>query len=239
MHRYAWMYVWMCAWIPRLVTTSYARMLKNLSELTSWGALTSVFGLPFDKVSGFPRKPKDAPDILNPSELYPDKELKLLLWGSPHGNPSSNDGSHHGPRTPEDIFQTQAFESMAWLCPRGTVIMTFPSKYIVEFYQPCSEAAAAKRILLCGPMYSRHYVPMTSSDGLRYTIPNATRDDIMISLLVPPSLMQCVVIANGRIDFASTVQGVLDTLDDREFGCALGVNDCSLEAELVARLKQS
>ena len=66
---------------------------------------------------------------------------------------------------------------------------------------------------------------MSSSD-------DATREDIMISLLVPPSLMQCVVIANCRIDFAST-------LDDREFGCALGVNDCSLEAELVARLKQS
>ena len=64
-------------------------MLKNLLDLTSWGALTSeagpheLFGLPFDKVSGFPRN--DAPDILNPSELYPDKELKLLLWGSPHG----------------------------------------------------------------------------------------------------------------------------------------------------------
>ena len=78
--------------------TSYERMLNNLFDLTSWGALTSegcpheLFGLPFDKVSGFPRKPKDAPDILNPSELYPDKELKLLLWGSPHGNPSSNDG---------------------------------------------------------------------------------------------------------------------------------------------------
>ena len=53
--------------------TSYAWMLKNLLDLTSWGALTSeagpheFFGLPFDKVSGFPRKPKDAPDILNPS----------------------------------------------------------------------------------------------------------------------------------------------------------------------------
>ena len=79
---------------------------------------------------------------------------------------------------------------------------------------------------------------MSSSNGLRYTVPNATREDIMISLLVPPSLMQCVVIANGRIDFASTVQGVLDTLDDSEFGCALGVGDCSLEAELTARLKR-
>ena len=55
----------------------------------------------------------------------------------------------------------------------------------------------------------------------------------MIALLVPPSQMKCVVIANNRIDFASTVH------DDREFGCALGVNDCSLEAELVARLQQS
>ena len=78
--------------------TSYERMLKNLLDLTSWGVLTSeagpheLFGLPFDKVSGFQRKPTDAPDIRNPSELYPDKELKLLLWGSPHGNPSSNDG---------------------------------------------------------------------------------------------------------------------------------------------------
>ena len=108
-------------------TTSYARMLKNLSDLTSWGALTSVFGLPFDKVSGFQRKPTDAPDIRNPSDLYPGKELKLLLWGSPHGNPSSNDGSRHGPRTAGEVFKTQAFEAMAWLCPRGTVIMTFPS----------------------------------------------------------------------------------------------------------------
>ena len=113
-------------------TTSYARMLKNLFDLTSWGALTSEGCLPFDQVSGFPRKPTDAPCIQNPSDLYPGKELKLLLWGSPHGNPSSNDGSHHGPRTPEDISQTHAFESMAWLCPRGTVIMTFPSKYRVE-----------------------------------------------------------------------------------------------------------
>ena len=80
---------------------------------------------------------------------------------------------------------------------------------------------------------------MSSSNGLRYTVPNATRETIMISLLVPPSLMGCVVFADDKIDFASTVQGVLDTLDDREFGCALGVNDCSLEAELVARLKQS
>ena len=79
---------------------------------------------------------------------------------------------------------------------------------------------------------------MSVNDGLRYTVPNATREDIMISLLVPPSLMGCVVIANGRIDFASTVQGVLDTLDDREFGCALGVNECSLEAELVVCLEQ-
>ena len=78
--------------------TSYERMLKNLLDLTSWGVLTSeagpheLFGLPFDKVSGFPRKPTDAPDIRNPSDLYPGKELKLSLWGSPHGNPSSNDG---------------------------------------------------------------------------------------------------------------------------------------------------
>ena len=153
-------------------------MLKNIFDLTSWGALTSEgcphepFGIPFNKVSGFPRKPKDAPDILNPSELYPDKELKLLLWGSPHGNRSRNDGSHHGPptRIPSNVFKTQAFESMAWLCPRGTVIMTFPSKYKVEFYQPCSEAAAAKRILLCGPMYSREYVPMSSRHAKTWRI---------------------------------------------------------------------
>ena len=61
---------------PRRHKKSYQRMLRNLFDLTSWGAVTREgrpherFGLPFDKVSGFPRKPKDAPDILNPSELY-------------------------------------------------------------------------------------------------------------------------------------------------------------------------
>ena len=66
---------------------------------------------------------------------------------------------------------------------------------------------------------------MSVSNGLRYTVPNATREEIMISLLVPPSLMGCVVFADDKIDFASTVH------DDREFGCALGVNDCSLDVE--------
>ena len=72
---------------------------------------------------------------------------------------------------------------------------------------------------------------MSSSD-------DATREDIMISLLVPPSLMGCVVFADDKSDFASTVLRVLDTLGDREFGCALGVNECSLEAELVVCLEQ-
>ena len=134
---------------PRPHKKPYTRMLRNLFDLTNWGALTSEEGcLPLNKVSGFKKKPTDAQDIRNPNELCPGKELKLLLWGCPHANPSSNDGSHHGPgpRTPEHIVKTQAFESMAWLCPRGMAIMTFPSKDKVEFYQPCSEAAAAKHV---------------------------------------------------------------------------------------------
>ena len=62
--------------------TAYERMGKNLSSLTNLGALTDG-GLPFNKVSGFPREDAEGPDIRNPSELFPQKKLRrLLFWGS-------------------------------------------------------------------------------------------------------------------------------------------------------------
>lgn len=216
------------------VETAYARMLRNLDDLKQAGAITSSDGLPWENVSGFEKAEGDDPAIVNPSDIFPSKMLRLLFWGSPHPNPSSNDNSYHGSIATAAMYKTQAFESMAWLCPRGLVAMTFPAKYRVEFYQPVSDKAAAGRILICAKMSTRLYVPMASSDGLRYTIPDAMAGNIMVAMLVPPDMWPCVVLGeSGCIDFGETMQRVLDGLTEEEYGCALGVYDCSLEMELL------
>jgi hypothetical protein len=130
-------------------------------------------------------------------------------------------------------YKTQAFESMAWLCPDGVVAMSFPAKYAVEMYQPCQDAAATHRLLICGKMKSRDYTPMASSNGLRYTIPQVTQTDTMVALLVPPAQLNCVVIEDGLIDFGKTMLRVLGSMGETQYGCSLGCYDCSLEMELV------
>ena len=128
---------------------------------------------------------------------------------------------------------------MAWLCPQGVVAMTFPSKYDVEFYQPCADPTASNRLLICGKMRSKEYIPMASSDGLRYVIPNATKDDIMLAMLLPPTLLCCLAMDDDSIDFSATVHNILQSFTEDEFACALGVYDCSLEMELIAHAEKA
>jgi hypothetical protein len=212
--------------------TAYERLQKNLSTLIGEGALTND-GKLYEKVSGFPKEAGDGDAVLNPADLFPDKKLKLLLWGAPHWNPSACNGTFHGSMDDGQKYKTNAFESMAWQCTAGTVVMTFPAKFVVEFFQPCYHPDAASRVLMCGKMFSRSYVPMVSSDGLRYTIRDATIDDTMIAILLPPSLVACVAFKEDRIDFGLTIRQFLRALGEDEYGCALGVYDCSLERELV------
>ena len=224
------------AWGDRLPLeaneSAYMRMIKNVQVLKLHGAMVDSNGRPWEKVSGFARA--EGEDVLNPADIFPDKRLRLLFWGSPHPNPSSNDGVWHGSQAVASGYKTNAFESMAWLCPQGVVAMTFPSKYNVEFYQPCANPTAANRILICGRMLSREYVPMASSDGLRYVIPDATKDDTMLAMLLPPRFLSCLVMEEGSVDFSATVHKILQALTEDEFACALGVYDCSLEMELLA-----
>ena len=215
--------------------TAFEHMLGNLESLMRLGALTTHEGLPYEKVSGFEKTEGDDPEVLNPSDIFPHKTLRLLFWGAPHPNPSKCNGSHHGSMATAAKYKTEAFESMAWLCPTGLVAMTFPAKYKVEFYHPRNDTTATARILICTNMSARSYVPMASSNGLRYRIPQADVEDTMVSMLVPPAMWHCVTFDEaGCLIFGQTLRKALATLDDDEFGCALGVYDCSLEAELLA-----
>ena len=212
--------------------SAFARMMKNIEVLKLHGAMVDTNGLPWEKVSGFERLAGE--DVLNPAEIFKDKKLRLLMWGSPHSNPSSNDGALHGSKAgSNDDYKTNAFESMAWLCPEGVIAMTFSSKYKVEFYQPCADPTAHDRLLICGRMIAGGYLPMASSDGLRYGIPDASKDDTMLALLLPPRFVGCLVMGEGRINLKATLRNVLQALAEDEFACALGVYDCSLEMELL------
>ena len=115
--------------------------------------------------------------------------------------------------------------------------MAFPSKYNVEFYQPCHDPAAKSRVLVCARMYSRNYIPLASSSGLRFAVPNTKSEDVMLALLMPPSRMRCLSWKDERIDFGETMLNVLRVMDEAEYGCAIGVYDCSLEMELVSALE--
>lgn len=211
--------------------SAFARMKKNIEVLKLHGAMVDTNGLPWEKVSGFEKSAGE--DVLNPADILKDKKLRLLMWGSPHPNPSSNDGAWHGSMAVSSDYKTNAFESMAWLCPEGVIAMTFPSKYNVEFYQPCADPTARDRLLICGKMIAETYLPMASSDGLRYVIPDASKDDTMLAMLMPPRFVACLVMVEGRINLKATLRNVLQALTEDEFACALGVYDCSLEMELI------
>ena len=81
---------------------------------------------------------------------------------------------------------------MAWLCPNATVMMAVPQKYLVEFYQPLQEGAT-NRVLMCGKMYSRHYIPMASGNGMRFVVAGSDSDNIIIAMLMLPEHRQLLV----------------------------------------------
>ena len=206
---------------------AYERMQKNLAALKHYGVITDG-ELPYTDVSAWDVVKHFQINVRNPAAICPEKKLQLLVWGSPSPNSSDN-----GPRPRESeekehiAYETMAFESMAWLCPIGVVAMPFSAKSCPVFYQPCSDRAAANRILVCCRMYSRAYVPMSTSSA------DTSIHEIMIALLVPPRFLTCLAYQGERLDYGNTIRNVLDMLGDDEYGCALGVCDLALEMELA------
>ena len=216
---------------------AYAIMLENAKQLKLLGCQLDKDDLPFNKVSGF-EVHTPSTNLRNPGNVLPKgKKVGLLFWGSPHPNPSSCDGSNHGSREVGSGFKTNAFESMAWLAPGAFVAMTFPVKYMVEFYQPLHHAQAQSRTLIVAKAHVRSYKPMVSSHGYRYTIPIESRDGVVVAMLVPFQLLQSVVFLDDAIDVGRTLLNVLQGLPEDEKGVALGCYDLSLEMELVHAAK--
>ena len=228
-------------WRPLSGTeTAYARMISNVERLARMGAVTDN-GLPFDQVTGFPITKKDRinmPGVRTPKEVIgaTGGKVKLLMWGSPHPQPSSAVGASHGMKSKCEKGKTGAFEAMSWACD-GTSIMTFSAKYNVEFLQPqhCYfEETPRNRLLMVGRMHAEEYVPMASGNGLRYTVPDADIGDTMIAMLVAPEHLPYLVFNcnGGKIHFGQTCASIIAVLKDDEFAVALGVYDLSLEMEI-------
>ena len=115
---------------------AYKTMRNNIDILKSLGARTNG-NLPFERVSGFPRR-SDEYTLQNPHELVPchRDDIQVLFWGSPHCCPSrwTPDSKSHG-NGDKLSFKTNAFEAMAYLCPRGLVIMITTVNYRVAYYR--------------------------------------------------------------------------------------------------------
>ena len=221
---------------PLSEDTAYERMVRNVALLR---ACFSADGhLPLNMVSGFPISEEDRrglPELKSPADIAGGlQNVALLVWGSPHPNPSSSLGSIHGSASVSADYKTQAFEPMAWLSS-GTSIMVFPCKYDVELYQPQHNKFDRKpqnRFLLCGRMYSREYVPMASGNGLRFAVPDVDNDHLMIAMLVPPRHLKHIAYRDGAVDFGATCLSILGEMDGAERAVSLGVYDASLEREI-------
>ena len=213
--------------------TAFQRMQDNVRLLRADGARTNG-DAPIEGVSGFDvNEEPDHPDIINSAMLSPTGTLRLLWWGSPHPNPSSGGRLRHGTRITGVVCKNHAFEAMQWLCPHGTVAMTFPDRYPVELLQPRSLCEDSEKTLYCGRMYTRSYVPMTSGSGRRYTIGGADRSNTMLAMQVAPMHLDCVSRVGNRLDFSTTMKKIMATFEETDFAVALGVYDCSLEVELL------
>ena len=73
-----------------------------------------------------------------------------------------------------------------------------------------------------------------SDDAMRYNVPDADESNTMLAMLLPPTFVSCVVMQSDSIDFRATIRKILAAFTENEFACALGVNDCSLEMELLS-----
>ena len=81
---------------------------------------------------------------------------------------------------------------------------------------------------------------MASSRGLRYTVPNSSKEEVMIAMLVAPEHMTHVVVCDGgRIDFGQTCASIMGTMADNEIAVALGCYDMSLEKEIYLATSES
>ena len=231
---------------PLSKKSAYEQMCRNAELLASLGAQFDEKNQPFDGVSGFEIQPEDQdslPGLRPPASLGENpQKLKLLVWGSPHPATLS-DKKVRGMRSAGAKCKTEAFESMAWQAPTGTIVMTFPMKFDVEFLQPKHNAffpdRPADRLLLCGKMYSRLYVPMALNDGMRFHVPDTDRSSIMVAMLLAPEHVRCLSYRpDGSIDFGYTCFSILSSMKEREFGVALGVYDLSLEMEIYHAAKE-
>ena len=214
--------------------SAFSVMVTRAKVMKELGCVMADDGLPINHVTGFAKQPGDPTKVKEPKDILSRHiEIGLLFWGSPHFNSSACSDEHHGSMKSGATYKTEAFESIAWMAPRAFVIMPFPDKYRVEFYQPQYDKDAEHRVLIVARAYVRNYRPMTSSNGYRYPIANTNAEQVMVAMLVPPRFLHCISYVEGKVDFGKTCLRVLGSLTSAECGVALGCYDLSCEMEIV------
>ena len=127
------------------------------------------------------------------------------------------------------MFKSDAFDAMVKQCD-GFVAITFPDRYGIECFCP---SQPEMRNYVCGPAFSRQYVPLTSHPGAPYPVPGTTKDDICVAMMVPAKHLKHIKHHNEKIDIGRTFLEVIESFEKDKIAVALGVYDCSLEQEMV------
>ena len=224
------------------------RYYGNLRILVWYGARFDNERLaPFENVSGwFPsdmeraRGIRSAVDLLKPTET-----LGMLIWGSPHRGASTADFSDRaGPEFDNHKHKTNAFSALLWQT-KGIVMMTFASKYDVQFDHPRKDERLADRVLLVCKGYFRWYRPLAGNPEGIFPIDlnwgGIGGGCVMIAIAYPPEFHDCIAFRHPKkngLDVARTYLNLLMALPLNNKAVVLGGFNFDLEGELARYLEE-
>ena len=221
----------------------------NVNILAWYGAgLDQATLSPHDKVSGWAVSDVErARGIRNAVDLMQsDEVLQMLVWGSPHKGTSTSlfedragfMGTPGPAATQNKVYKSHAFYAMLWQT-RGVVLMTFPSKYEVEFPNPRSDPCLHGRVLLIDKAIFHLHRPLCGTPHGIQLIEDGEGGCTMVAIAFPRKYFRCIHVIEddnphfGGIDVTRTYLCLLNALLPNERAVVLGGYNFDMEAEAV------
>ena len=228
--------------------TSYC---GNIRILGWYGARMCQATLsPFDRVSAWPVDDMQrAQGIRNAVDLLRDGEtLGMLIWGAPHrGTSSAVMSDRVGCQAGNAEIKTNAFESMMYQCP-GIVLMTFPSRYKVEFSQPRHDVFLKGRGLLVERALCHNYLPRAGNpDEICAIAPGGEgpnpEECTMVAIGFHSKYFHCIHYTHSEsgvsgVDLTRTYLSFLRALGPDEKAVVLGGYNFDLEGDVARYMEE-
>ena len=151
-------------------------------------------------------------------------------------------GDRAGYQGDNTVTKTNAFAAMLYQCP-GVVLMTFPSKYGVDFRNPQSDPSLEERGIVISKVLTHTYRPLAATPhGVHPIVPDQNPVDwpvdTMVAIAFPHKYHECIhwlhseELDESGIDLTRTYLSLLWMLEGTEKAVVLGGYNFDLEGEI-------